>query len=80
MQEVKRTLQKMNLIDQFLFNQVMEYQDAFESVISILLGEEIKLLSKPEIEKEFRISPQIRGGRLDSIGVDLNHKVYMIEM
>ena len=80
MQEAKTTLQEMNLVDQFLFDEVMEDQDVFEAVVSILLGEEIKLLTKPETEKEFRVSPQLRGGRLDCVGADVNHKVYMIEM
>ncbi len=38
-QEVKTRLDKMNLVDQFLFNEVMEYQDAFEATVSILSGE-----------------------------------------
>lgn len=79
-QETITKLEQMNLVDQFLFNEVIKYQDAFEAVISILLEKDVHLLSSAETEKEFRISPELRSTRLDSVGVDVNHKVYMVEM
>lgn len=78
--EARTKLAKMNLVDQFLFNEVMEYQDAFEATVSILLNEEIRLLGKAETEKEFRISPELRQTRLDSVAAGENRKVYMVEM
>ncbi len=79
-QEAKARLADMNLVDQFLFDEVMEHQDAFQAVISILMGKEIPLLGKTETEKEFRVSPELRQARLDSVAVDENHIVYIVEM
>lgn len=76
----KAKLAKMNLVDQFLFNEVMEYQDAFEATVSILLNKEIRFLGKAETEKEFRISPELRQTRLDSVAAGEDHKIYMVEM
>lgn len=52
-QETITKLEQMNLVDQFLFNEVIKYQDAFEAVVSILLEKDIHLLSSAETEKEF---------------------------
>lgn len=79
-QEAKTRLDRMNLVDRFLFDEVMEYQDAFEAAVSILLSEEIRLLGRAETEKEFRLSPELRQTRLDSVAVDERHRVFMVEM
>ncbi len=79
-QEARTKLAEMNLVDQFLFDEVMEYQDAFQAAVSIFMGKEIKLLGKAETEKEFRVSPELRQSRLDSVAADEKHVVYMMEM
>ena len=79
-QEAKTRLAHMNLVDQFLFDEVMEYQDAFQATVSILMGKEITFLSKGETEKEFRVSPELRQSRLDSVAMDKNHVIYMVGM
>lgn len=79
-QEARTRLSEMNLVDQFLFDEVMEYQDAFEAAVSILMSKDIRLLSKTEMEKELRISPELRQIRLDSVAMDEDHIVYMMEM
>ena len=79
-QEARIRLADMNLVDQFLFNEVMEYQDAFQAAVSIFMGKEITLLGRAETEKEFRISPELRQSRLDSVAADENHVVYVMEM
>ncbi len=78
-QKAKSKLARMNLIDQFLFDQVMEYQDAFQAAVSILVSKEIVLLNKAQTEKEFRVSPELRQARLDSVAMDKSHVVYMVE-
>ncbi len=79
-QKARSKLARMNLVDQFLFDEVMEYQDAFQAAISILMSKEIVILGRAETEKEFRISPELRQARLDSVAMDKNHVVYMMEM
>ncbi len=73
-------LQKLNLVDKFLFDQVMEDKEAYEAVISILLENEITLIEKPETEKELRVSPKLREVRLDVVSMDKEGKLYHTEM
>lgn len=77
---VTTKLEKLNLMDRFLFDEVMEDKEAYEAVIKILLENEIELLEKPETEKEFRVSPELRQIRLDVIGMDAEKKIYYTEM
>ncbi len=73
-------LQDLNLVDKFLFDEVMEDTESYEALISILLENEIHLLTKPETEKELRVSPQLRQVRLDVVSMDRSKKVYYTEM
>ena len=78
--KVVTNLEKLNLMDRFLFDETMEDLEAYQAAISILLENEIELLEKPETEKEFRISPQLREIRLDVISMDQDKKLYYTEM
>ena len=78
-QKQKRTLQELDLLDRFLFDAVMEDPDAYEAFLEILLGEEIRLLSPPETEKEFRVSPLLRSIRVDVYSVDKKKRVFHTE-
>ncbi len=62
---VATKLKDLNLINRFLFNEVMEDRESYQAAVSILLGEDIRLLTEPETEKEFRVSPELREIRLD---------------
>lgn len=73
-------LEKLNLVDKFLFDETMEDQESYQAVVSILMENEIELLEKPETEKEFRISPQLREIRLDVVSMDRNGTIYYTEM
>ncbi len=73
-------LEDLNLVDKFLFDEVMEDMGAYEALISILLENEIHLLTDPETEKELRVSPQLRQVRLDVVSMDQSKKVYYTEM
>ena len=53
-------LQKLNLLDKFLFDEAMEDRETYQAVISILLQNEVELLGKTETEKELRVSPELR--------------------
>ena len=77
---VATKLEDLNLVDKFLFDEVMEDLESYEALISILLENEIHLLTRPETEKELRVSPQLRQVRLDVVSMDRGKKVYYTEM
>lgn len=66
-QNVTTKLEDLNLTDRFLFDETMENREAYEATVNILLENEIELLERPETEKEFRVSPELRAIRLDVI-------------
>ncbi|MCI5595921.1 MAG: Rpn family recombination-promoting nuclease/putative transposase [Lachnospiraceae bacterium] len=78
-QKPKRTLQELDLLDRFLFDATMEDPDAYEALLEILLGEEIQLLTPPETEKEFRVSPLLRSIRVDVYSMDRKKRVFQTE-
>lgn len=77
---VNTKLEKLNLLDKFLFDEAMEDTETYQMTISILLEKEIGLLKKPETEKELRVSPQLREVRLDVVGMDEEERLYFAEM
>ena len=77
---VTTKLQDLNLVDKFLFDETMEDREAYQAVISILLENEIELLSRPQTEKELRVSPQLRQIRLDVVSMDGEKRLYYTEM
>lgn len=77
---VTTKLDKLNLVDKFLFDEVMENMECYQNVISILLENEIELLKKPETEKELRVSPQLRQVRWDVVSMDREKKIFYTEM
>ncbi len=79
-QNVTTKLEKLNLTDRFLFDETMEDMEAYEATVSILLENEIELLARPETEKEFRVSPELRTIRLDVISMDKEKTLYYTEM
>ena len=79
-QPVMTKLEDLNLEDRFLFSEVMEDKEAYQAAVSILLEDEIRLLEKPETEKELRVSPQLRQVRLDVVSMDEQKRVYYTEM
>ena len=73
-------LDDLNLVDKFLFDETMEDVESYQATVSILTENETELLSKPETEKELRISPELREIRLDVISMDKDKKIYYSEM
>lgn len=79
-EEIKTKLDEMNLLDRFLFNETVEDVDAYNDMVEILMDGHVCMLPWTETEKELRISPEIRGVRLDVIGMDIKRVVYQTEM
>ena len=73
-------LEDLNLINRFLFDEVMEDRESYQDTVSILLGEDIELMDGPETEKELRVSPELREIRLDVVSMDRSGKLYYTEM
>ena len=49
--DVITKLKDLNLVDKFLFDEAMEDREAYQAVISILLENEIELLTKSRRQK-----------------------------
>lgn len=77
---VTTKLEDLNLVDRFLFDETMEDKESYQTIISILLENEIELLDKPQTEKELRVSPQLRQIRLDVVSMNQEKKLYYAEM
>lgn len=77
---VKTKLEELNLLDKFLFDEAMEDKGTYQTAVNILLENEVELLEKTEIEKEFRVSPELRQVRLDVVGMDREGTIYYTEM
>ncbi len=75
-----KSLQELNLVDRFLFDELMDISGMYEKVLSILLESKVELLEKVQTEKEYRVSPKLRSVRLDVVGLDLQGKIYFMEM
>lgn len=50
-------LSELTLLDRFLFDAVMENDDIHKTILQIILGRDIALLTKNQTEKELRTSP-----------------------
>ena len=79
MSKNKKSLQDLTLLDRFLFAEVMEDPKTFENILSIILGEDISIKSRPQSEHENRTSPLKRQVRLDVWAEDETDAVYNIE-
>ena len=76
----KKQLKDLNLMDRFLFAEVMEDTGAYQSALEIILDKEIRLKENVQSEKEVRTLPSFRGIRLDVWGEDEEDTVYNSEM
>ncbi len=77
---VNTKLERLNLLDRFLFDEAMEDRETYQAVLSILLENEVEILGRPETEKELRVSPELRQVRLDVIAMDVDKRLYHTEM
>lgn len=49
-----KILQELNLLDRFLFSEVMADNETLEDVLEIILGHPVPLKDKAQAEKELR--------------------------
>ena len=63
-------LSELTLLDRFLFDAVMENEDIHKTILQIILGRDIALLTKNQTEKELRTSPLLRSIRMDVYAMD----------
>ena len=75
----KKTLQEMNLLDRFLFAEVMEDNETLENVLEIIQGYPVTLEDKAQAEKELRRTPRNKRVFFDVYGEDLRNAVYDVE-
>ena len=75
-----KPLKELNLLDRFLFDEVMEDPQTARDILEILLGREVPLLDYNETEKEYRRSPQYRSIRIDVFALDAEGNIYDAEM
>lgn len=79
-QNVTTVLDRLNLMDRFLFDETMEFPEAYQATVGILLEQELEFLDRVQTEKELRVSPELRAIRLDVIGMDSDRNIYYTEM
>lgn len=79
-QKKPKALKDLNLLDHFLFSEVMEDPGACRAVLEIILEREIHLKENVQSEKELRTLPAFRGIRMDVWGQDEENCIYNAEM
>lgn len=62
-----RSMQDLNLVDRFLFDETVEVLGMYDITVNILLGNKVTLLDKVHAEKKFRVSPVLWSARLDVV-------------
>lgn len=77
--EEKKALKDLNLIDRFLFAEVMDDPEAVQDAFSIILGQDIRLIPPSQTEKEHRVSPLSKSIRMDVFSMSEEGIVYDIE-
>lgn len=75
-----KPLEKLDLKDRFLFDQVAEDPECCQAMLEIILDKEITILMKNETEKEFRTTTSQRSIKMDVFAADAEDKIYNMEM
>ena len=75
-----KMLQELNLLDRFLFSEVMEDNDTLEDVLEIILGYPVPLKDRAQAEKELRRTPISKSVYFDVYGEDLRDAAYDMEV
>ena len=75
-----KTLQELNLLDRFLFSEVMADNETLEDVLEIILGHPVPLKDKAQAEKELRRTPQNKSVYFDVYGEDIRDVAYDMEV
>ena len=69
-QKKPKALKDLNLLDRFLFSEVMDDPGTCRAVLEIILGKDIQLKENVQSEKELHTLPTFRGIRMDVWGQD----------
>ncbi|MCD8110772.1 MAG: Rpn family recombination-promoting nuclease/putative transposase [Clostridiales bacterium] len=77
--EQRKQLNKLTLLDRFLFAEAMEDPENMQAVLEIILGKDVVLNQLPQTEKEQRASSRFRTVRLDVWAQDSGGSVYDVE-
>ena len=77
--EEKKALKDLNLIDRFLFAEVMDDPEAVQDALSIILEQDIRLIPPAQTEKEHRVSPLAKSIRMDVFSISEEGIVYDME-
>lgn len=77
--EEKKALKDLNLIDRFLFAEVMDDPEAVQDALSIILEQDIRLIPPAQTEKEHRVSPLAKSIRMDVFSMSEEGIVYDME-
>ena len=75
-----KTLQELNLLDRFLFSEVMVDNETLEDVLEIILGHPVPLKDKAQAEKELRRTPLNKSVYFDVYGEDFWDTAYDVEV
>ena len=75
-----KTLQELNLLDRFLFSEVMADNEILEDVLEIILDRPVPLKNKAQAEKELRRTPQNKSVYFDVYGEDIRDVAYDMEV
>lgn len=73
-------LEKLNLTNRFLFDEVLDDPETHQAVLNIIFGRQAPVLELNQTEKEKRLSPLIRSIRMDVYAEDEDGTVYNTEM
>ena len=76
----QKLLKDLNLLDRFLFNEVVEDLENIKTILDIILEQDTKLKNPPQTEKEVRTLPDNRQVRLDVYVMDEEDAVYNTEV
>ena len=75
-----KPLKDLDLLDRFLFDNVMENPEACQDILSICLGMDIPEIVSAQKEKTFELSNALRSIRLDIFSFDEENTIYNAEM
>ena len=74
-----KPFQELDLMNRFLFDNVMEDEETCRDILSICLGREIPTIVKAQKEKTCEVSDWLRAARLDIFSLDENDTAYNAE-
>ena len=75
----RKSLEELNLLDKFLFDEAMDDPENVKTMLDIILSQNINLKQLPQTEKEQRTSTDNRQIRLDVYAIDEDDVIYEVE-